>query len=61
MVLIGIVVTLLGFLVSLLSLGVASSNGARLALALLGLALSLFGMLGLINRAYVKNAIWRKL
>jgi len=43
----------------LLSLGL-SSNGARLAVVVLGLAVSLFGIMGVLNRAYLKNAIWKK-
>jgi hypothetical protein len=27
---------------------------------LLGLAVSLFGIMGVINRAYLKDALWRK-
>ena len=60
MLLIGILVTFLGFILSVLSLGMASSVGGRMAMVLIGLAVSLFGIIGLINRAFLKNAIWRK-
>jgi hypothetical protein len=60
MVFAGIVITLLGFVLSILSLGLASSVGARMTMVLIGLALSLFGIMGVINRAYLKNAIWRR-
>jgi hypothetical protein len=60
MVLAGIVITLLGFLISVLSLGMTSSVGGRMAMVLIGLAVSFTGILGVINRAYLKNAIWRK-
>ncbi len=60
MVLIGLFITLLGFAVSVLSLGLVSSNGARLVMVLAGIAVSLTGIIGVINRAYVKDAIWRK-
>jgi hypothetical protein len=60
MVLVGLLVTVLGFVVSLLSLGFASSVGARMTLALAGIATSLVGILGLINSAYLKNAIWKR-
>lgn len=60
MILIGICVTVLGFLVSLLSLGITTAVGVRMAMVLFGLALSLFGIIRIINRAYMKNAIWRK-
>jgi hypothetical protein len=56
----GIVVTVLGFVISLLSLGMASSVNGRLIMVMLGLAVSLFGIIGLINRAYLKNPIWKR-
>ena len=57
---IGIAVTFMGFLIAVLSLGLTSSVGGRMAMVLIGLATSLFGIIGLINRAYLKNAIWRR-
>jgi hypothetical protein len=60
MAIIGLVVTVLGFLISFLSLGMTSSVGVRLAMTLIGLAVSITGILGIVNRAYLKNAIWRK-
>jgi hypothetical protein len=57
---IGIIVTFLGFIISLLSLTLASSVTGRLTLVLLGIAVSLFGILGLLNRAFMKKAIWKK-
>jgi hypothetical protein len=60
LILIGILVTLLGFLISLFSLTLTSSVGGRLALILLGLCVSLFGIIGLLNKQYIKNAIWKK-
>lgn len=60
MVFIGLLVTVLGFVVSLLSLGFTSSVGARMTLVLAGIAVSLAGILGLINSAYLKNAIWKR-
>lgn len=57
---IGLVVTVLGFLIALLSLDLSSSVGVRLVVTLIGLAVSLFGIIGLVNRAYVKNAIWKR-
>jgi hypothetical protein len=56
----GILITLLGFAISVLSLGMTSSVGARMVIVLIGLAVSLFGIVGVINRAYLNNAIWRK-
>jgi hypothetical protein len=56
----GIVVTLLGFLVAVSSVGVASGNGARLAMVLAGIIVSLVGILGMINPAYQQHAVWKK-
>jgi hypothetical protein len=56
----GILVTLAGFALSVASLGLASSTGARMMLVLAGIAISLYGIIGLINRAYMKNAIWKR-
>jgi hypothetical protein len=60
MVLLGILVTFLGFLISFLSLGMTSSASGRLVMVLIGLAVSLTGIIGVINRAFIKNANWRK-
>jgi hypothetical protein len=60
MILVGILLTLLGFVISVLSLAVTSSVGGRLAMVIVGLAVSLFGIMGVLNKAYLKNAIWKK-
>jgi len=60
MILAGIVITLLGFVIGLLSLTMTSSVGVRMTMVLFGIAVSFFGVLGVINRAYLKNANWRK-
>jgi hypothetical protein len=56
----GILVTLLGFILSVASVAIASGVGARLAIVLLGVVVSLFGIMGVLNPVFVKNAIWRK-
>jgi hypothetical protein len=60
MVIAGLVVTLLGFLISVASLTLTASVGGRMGIVLAGLAISLFGIIGLINKAYLKNPIWKK-
>ena len=57
---IGLLVMLLGFVLSLLSLGMASSVNGRLVMVLAGIAISLFGLMGILNPAYLKKANWRK-
>ena len=56
----GIIVTLLGFLLSVLSLGIASGVGARLIIVLAGMIVSLVGIIGVLNPYYLKKAIWRR-
>ncbi len=60
MIFIGLIITLLGFALSVASLGMASSVNARLVMVVAGIAVSLFGIMGILNPAYLKNAIWRK-
>lgn len=59
MILVGILITLLGFVISVTSVAFASGVGGRLVLVLIGLAVSLFGILGVLQRAFLKNAIWK--
>lgn len=56
----GLLITFLGFVFSVMSLGIAASVGARMAIVILGVLVSLFGILGMIVPAYSKKAIWRK-
>lgn len=56
----GLIVTLLGFAISVGSLGMSSSVGGRMVIVLVGLVVSLAGIIGLINPAFQKKAAWRK-
>jgi len=56
----GVVVTFLGFLISVMSLGMTSSVNGRLIMVLLGIAVSLGGIIGILNRAFLAKAIWRR-
>ena len=53
-------VTLVGFLIAASSVGVMSGSGGRLLMVLVGIAVSLFGIMGLLNPAYQKNVIWKR-
>lgn len=57
---VGIVVTLAGFVLAATSVGISSSTTVRLGIVLVGIVLSLIGILGVINPAYQKNAVWKK-
>ena len=56
----GLLIAFLGFLLSLFSLSLTTSVGTRMAMVLAGIALSLIGIVGVLNRAYVNNAIWKR-
>jgi cytochrome c biogenesis protein CcdA len=58
--LVGIVVTFAGFLLAASSVGIMSSTSGRLVLVLAGILISLFGIMGILNPAYQKNAVWKK-
>ena len=60
MVLLGLLITLLGFVISFLSLGLTTSVNARMVMVLIGIAVSFTGIIGVMNRAYLKSAPWRK-
>ena len=57
---VGVLVTFVGFLISVMSLSMASSVGGRMVMVLIGLVVSLIGIIGIINRAFLKNAVWRR-
>lgn len=58
--LVGLLVTIAGFLIAVGSLSLASGVWARFAIVILGILVSLFGIIGLLNQAYLKGAPWRK-
>ena len=60
MALVGLIVTLAGFLIAALSVGFATATAARLIIVLLGIAISLGGIIGIINPAYQENAVWKR-
>jgi cytochrome c biogenesis protein CcdA len=60
MALAGLAVVLGGFALSVASVGVMAGTGGRLIMVLAGILISLFGIIGLINPAYQKNAVWKR-
>ncbi len=56
----GLIVTLLGFIIAVASLGMSSSVGGRMVIVLIGLVVSLVGIIGLVNPAFQKKAVWKK-
>ena len=56
----GLAVTFLGFVIAFMSLGVTSSTGARMGMVLVGILVSLFGIMGVLTPAYQKRWIWKR-
>jgi hypothetical protein len=56
----GVIVTLAGFLIAALSVGIASATAVRLIVVLAGIGISLGGIIGIINPAYQSNAVWKR-
>jgi hypothetical protein len=57
---VGLAVTLLGFVIAFISLGVSDSTTARMVMVLVGIVVSLVGIMGVITPAYQKTWIWKK-
>ena len=57
---VGLAITLAGFGVAVGSLGLMSSTSGRLGMVVVGIIVSLAGIMGVINPAYQKNAVWKK-
>ena len=57
---VGLIITFVGFLLAASSVGITASTGGRMGLVLVGIVISLVGILGVINPAYQKNAVWKK-
>lgn len=60
MALVGLIVTLAGFALAASSVGLATANSVRLIIVLVGIVISLVGILGVLNPAYQKNAVWKR-
>ena len=57
---VGLLLTVGGWLLPVAGLTWTSSLAVRFILCLIGIGMCLTGILGFINRAYVKEAIWKK-
>ncbi len=55
----GVACALGGWAISVAGLLLTSSTGARTAIACLGIAVSLYGILGVLNGYYLERAIWK--
>ena len=60
MYLVGVAVTFLGFVIAFVSLGVTDSTAGRMGMVLVGIAVSLIGIMGVITPAYQKQWIGKR-
>lgn len=58
--LIGILVVLGGWVITMAGLFLTPSNEARAVIACIGIGVSLFGILRVLNSYYLARAIWKK-
>ena len=58
--LIGVLCALGGWAVAVGGLLITASTTGRLIFACLGIAISLYGILGVLNGYYLERAIWKK-
>jgi len=56
---VGAAIALAGWVVTIIGANVISSTGGRIVLALVGIGVSLFGILGILPAAFNKNAVWK--
>jgi hypothetical protein len=55
----GIVINLVGFVIVLAGLGLTDNNMVRLLFCIGGIAVSLAGIIGVLNRAHLAEAVWK--
>ena len=56
----GLGIIVAGWLVAVSSLFLTQSNSVRIVIICAGIAVSLFGNLGVLNKYYLDRAIWKK-
>ena len=57
---VGILLALAGWLIPIVALSITQSTGAIFAASLIGIAVSLIGILGVLNKVHLDHAIWKR-
>jgi len=57
---VGVLLALFGWLLPVVALSMTSSTGVRLVLCIVGIGITLTGILGVLNKAHLKQAIWKR-
>ncbi len=55
----GLALVIIGWLLPVATLPYTQSLKVRFVLALIGIGISLFGILGVLNKEHLKKAIWK--
>ena len=55
----GLLLAVVGWLIPVVGLTLTQSLSARFIMVVLGIGISLIGILGVLNKAHMKNAIWK--
>ncbi|HEY2380700.1 MAG TPA: hypothetical protein VGK48_05900 [Terriglobia bacterium] len=58
--LLGLLLAVAGWLLPVVALSMTQSTAARFGACVVGLVISLIGILGVLNRAHLAEAIWKK-
>jgi uncharacterized membrane protein len=57
---VGILMALVGWLIPVAALSMTQSLMVRFVVTVLGIIISLVGILGVLNKAHLEHAIWKK-
>ena len=57
---VGVLLALAGWLIPVVALSITQSLTARFAACVLGIIISLVGILVVLNKAHLEHAIWKK-
>ena len=57
--LVGLLLAIVGWLIPVIALNFTQSLGARFGACIVGIAVTLFGILAVLNNAHQKDAIWK--
>ena len=58
--LVGVLLVAFGWLLPVVGLTMASSTGARMFLCILGIGITLFAILSVLNKVHMKTAVWKQ-
>lgn len=56
----GLAVNLLGFAIAMSGILITKSHATQAIIASVGICVSLFGILGILNKYYLARAIWKQ-